>query len=179
MALLADTLASRALELNAIKLQPNDPFTWTSGYRMPIYNDNRLFLGDAADRKTIASGFAEVIRESGISFDVIAGTATAGIPHATTLADTLQAPLVYVRAQAKGHGLQNRIEGPLASGQSVLLIEDLVSTGKSSISAVQALRDAGATVTHCLAIFSYGFGASADAAAADTFVLTMALTILR
>ncbi|MCP4702055.1 MAG: orotate phosphoribosyltransferase [Gammaproteobacteria bacterium] len=173
---IAAALAARALHLQAIKLQPSDPFTWTSGYRMPIYNDNRLFLGSADDRKTIADGFAAVLADNKVEFDVIAGTATAGIPHATTLADLLRKPLIYVRSQAKGHGMQNRIEGPLKAGERVLLVEDLVSTGKSSISAAGALRDAGAELNCCLAIFSYGFAASAKAFSTANIALSVLLT---
>jgi orotate phosphoribosyltransferase len=149
-------IAEIALQLRAIKLNPTEPFTWASGYRMPIYNDNRLLLCSSEYRKLIAAGFADIIKNKNISLDVIAGTATAGIPHATTLADLLRLPLVYVRSSAKGHGLKNQVEGVLKEGQKTLVIEDLVSTGGSSVAAVESLRSAGGIVENCFSIFSYG-----------------------
>lgn len=150
-------LAEIALDLGAIKIAPDNPFTWASGARMPIYNDNRLLLGKCSHRTLIAEGFKALIDSKCIKTDVIAGTATAGIPHATTLANTLQCPLIYVRPTAKEHGMKNRIEGPLNPGQEVVVVEDLISTGGSVLKVVQALREAGARVRHCLGIFSYGF----------------------
>ncbi|MBC8282719.1 MAG: orotate phosphoribosyltransferase [Nitrospinae bacterium] len=150
-------LSRMALESGAIRLSPEKPFTWASGYKMPIYNDNRLLLGKAEYRSFISKLFAKFLEDSQQNMDVIAGTATAGIPHATTLADRLQKPLIYVRATAKSHGMGNQIEGPLTPGQKVLLIEDLISTGGSAINAVNAIRQAGGMVDHCLCIFSYGF----------------------
>ncbi len=150
-------LAEIALELGAIKIAPDNPFTWASGARMPIYNDNRLLLGNCSNRFLIAEGFKALIESNHIKTDVIAGTATAGIPHATTLANTLQCPLIYVRPTAKDHGMKNRIEGPLNPEQEVVVVEDLISTGGSVLKVVHALREAGAKVRHCLGIFSYGF----------------------
>ncbi len=152
-----EKLSRIALESGAIRLSPDDPFTWASGYKMPIYNDNRILLGKAEHRSFIAQLFAKYIGESINNLDVIAGTATAGIPHATTLADKLNKPLIYVRAAAKSHGMGNQIEGPLTEGQNVLLIEDLISTGGSAINAVNAIRKSEGIVEHCLCIFSYGF----------------------
>ena len=158
----AEALVKAALEIGAIKLKPKDPFTWASGYRMPIYNDNRLLLSNAESRLLVAQGFSEQIAAHNLSPDVIAGTATAGIPHATTLADYLKLPLSYVRSKAKEHGLQNRLEGAPISGKKVVLVEDLVSTGGSSLSALKAIREEGGEITHCLSIFSYGFPKAAD-----------------
>ena len=124
---------------------------------MPIYNDNRLLLGKAEYRSFIAQIFAKYSEASVDNVDVIAGTATAGIPHATTLADRLSKPLIYVRATTKSHGMGNQIEGPLVPGQKVLLIEDLISTGGSAINAVNAIREVGGIVENCFCIFSYGF----------------------
>ena len=150
-------LSKMALESGAIRLSPEKPFTWASGYKMPIYNDNRLLLGKAEYRSFISQIFAKYSEASVGKVDVIAGTATAGIPHATTLADRLSKPLIYVRAGTKSHGMGNQIEGPLSPGQNVLLIEDLISTGGSAINAVNAIRKAGGIIKHCFCIFSYGF----------------------
>ena len=150
-------LAKMALESGAIRLSPEKPFTWASGYKMPIYNDNRLLLGKAEYRSFISQIFSKFSEVSVNKMDVIAGTATAGIPHATTLADRLQLPLIYVRSAAKSHGMGNRIEGPLRQNQQVLVIEDLISTGGSAANAVTAIREAGGIVNHCFSIFSYGF----------------------
>lgn len=155
-------LAEAALELGAIKVDTENPFTWASGHRMPIYNDNRLLLGRHEHRKLVAKGFRAILESSGIEAEVIAGTATAGIPHATTLANDLGCPLIYVRPAAKEHGLKNQIEGPLASGQKVVVVEDLISTGGSVLKVVRALREKGAEVRHCLGIFSYGFPDTLD-----------------
>lgn len=160
-------IAKRALELEAIKLSPTAPFQWASGYWMPIYNDNRRLLADAATRSLIAEGFEACMEALEITYDNIAGTATAGIPHATTLADRLQAPLSYVRSSGKGHGLKNLIEGLGGSGTyqgaKVVLIEDLISTGGSSIKAIHAIREAEGLISYCLAIFTYGLQSSMDA----------------
>lgn len=153
----ASKLSRMALESGAVQLNVEKPFTWASGYKMPIYNDNRLLLGKAEYRSFISEIFLKFLDEVSMNIDVIAGTATAGIPHATTLADKMKKPLIYVRASAKSHGMGNQIEGPLKEGQNVLLIEDLVSTGGSAINAVNAIRKSGGIVDLCLCIFSYGF----------------------
>ena len=157
-------LAEKAFSLGAIKLSHEQPFQWASGYRMPIYNDNRQFLRDPSARRLIADGFAAVLEVLEVQPDWLAGTATAGIPHATTLADALKLPLAYVRSSGKDHGMKNQIEGlPHNSGfqgASVVVIEDLISTGGSSIEAVEAVVEAGATVPLCLAIFTYGLAAA-------------------
>lgn len=154
-------LISISLGINAVKLNTKNPFLWASGYYMPIYNDNRIFLQEKKYRELIADSFIEIMKDNNIKVDVIAGTSTSGIPLATTLADKLDLPLTYVRDKPKGHGLKNCIEGIPAEtgyqGKKVLLIEDLISTGGSSIKAVQAIRDADGNIDCCLSIFSYGF----------------------
>lgn len=152
----AKSLAQIALEIKAIKLDPVTPFTWASGYRMPIYNDNRLLLGNYKHRALISEGFQSIIETQQLPVEVIAGTSTAGISPGTTLADRLKLPFIYVRDKAKGHGMQNRIEGILTPGQKALMVEDLVSTGGSSIEAIKAVREAEGTLDNCLSIFSYG-----------------------
>jgi len=159
----AGELARIALSIGAIKLNPEKPFTWASGYRMPVYNDNRLLLGNAGHRLLVAQGMQAIVARENIPADVIAGTATAGIPPATSLANLLQTPLIYVRPKPKEHGMQNRIEGILKNDQHVVVIEDLISTGGSALKAVQAIRHAGADVAHCLCIFNYGFAEAAEA----------------
>lgn len=160
-------IATKALEMEAIRLSPEEPFQWASGYRMPIYNDNRRLLADCTARALVAEAFAAIVEKLPFVFDNIAGTATAGIPHATTLADRLGKPLSYVRSSGKDHGLKNLIEGLGADGsyhgQKVLLIEDLISTGGSSIKAVQAVREAQGDIAYCLAIFTYGLQTSVEA----------------
>lgn len=154
-------LISISLDIDAVKLNTKNPFLWASGYYMPIYNDNRIFLKEKSYRELIADSFISIMDDNEIKADVIAGTSTSGIPHATTLADKLNLPLTYVRDKPKGHGLTNRIEGIPAetgyNGKRVILIEDLISTGRSSIDAVQAIREAGGNIDACLSIFSYGF----------------------
>lgn len=153
----AQQLAKISLEIGAIKINPKEPFTWASGYRMPLYNDNRMLLGNADHRALIAQAMKAVIEKEDIRIDTIAGVATAGIPHATSLANLLKLPLIYVRSSPKEHGLKNQIEGILKTGQAVIVVEDLISTGGSAIKAVNAVREEGGVVEHCLGIFSYGF----------------------
>lgn len=154
------SIALKALELGAIRLSPNKPFCWASGYYMPIYNDNRTLLQSPETRKEIALSFKEILSYLNFDPDNIAGTSTAGIPHATTLSDLLYKPLSYVRSSNKDHGLKNQIEGlgreKSYGGKKVLLIEDLISTAGSSISAVKAIWEASGLVPYTLAIFSYG-----------------------
>jgi hypothetical protein len=163
----APLLIKTALEMEAIKLSIDEPFTWASGYKMPIYNDNRKFLQCAETRKQIALAFNKLLKVLNYSPSFIAGTATAGIPHATTLADLLSLPLSYVRQSNKTHGLCNVIEGLSKegsyNGKDVLVIEDLISTGMSSINACQAVREAGGKVPYCFAIFSYGMEKASEA----------------
>lgn len=147
-------LAKALLDIEAVTLAPNRPYTWASGLRSPIYCDNRLTLSSPAVRTLIADLLAERIKP--LQVDVIAGTATAGIPHAALVAERLGLPMVYVRGSAKAHGKGNQIEGRIQAGQRVVVIEDLLSTGMSSIEAAQAVEAAGATVVRIQAIFSYG-----------------------
>ncbi len=166
-------LAADLLSIGAVAFSPDRPFTWASGLLSPVYCDNRLTLGHPAIRRRITDGFAAAV--SDLHFDVVAGTATAGIPHAAWLADRLGLPMVYVRSAAKGHGRGRRVEGPLDPGARVVVVEDLVSTGMSSLSAVEGLRDEGAEVVALVAIFSYGLPAARDAVAragVDVRVLT-------
>ena len=149
-------VAELLLQIKAIKLSPQKPFTWASGILSPIYCDNRVLLSYPAIRNTIKNAFVE---KSGAfaGFDVVAGVATAGIPMGALLADALQKPFIYVRAKAKDHGRQNLIEGELQPGKKVLVVEDLISTGGSSLKAVEAVRENGGEVVGVLAIFSYQF----------------------
>jgi orotate phosphoribosyltransferase len=124
---------------------------------MPIYNDNRMFLGNWQHRQLISEGFAALIAENQLEVEVVGGTSTAGISPGTTLADRLKRPFIYIRDKKKGHGLENRVEGILLPKQRVLVIEDVVSTGGSSVSAVEGVRESGGSVGECLCIYSYGF----------------------
>ena len=173
-AALARSLARDLLSIGAVMLAPDAPFTWASGRLAPIYCDNRLTLAHPAVRARICTGFADVIAQHGYAPDVVAGTATAGIPHAAWLADRLALPMAYVRSKPKAHGRGNQIEGRVESGQGVVLVEDLVSTGGSSLEAVEALRQAGTEVAAVVAIFSYGLAVAAEAfAAADVPLHTL------
>ena len=154
-------IARDLLRIGAVALRPDAPFTWASGRLSPVYTDNRLALSYPDVRDRIADGLVALARP--FAADAVAGTATAGIPHATLVADRLGLPLCYVRAKAKDHGRQNRIEGQVTAGQRVVVVEDLVSTGGSVLGAAEALREAGAVPVAVLAVFSYGF-AEADAA---------------
>lgn len=164
---LAKEIALSALTIGAIKLNPENPFTWASGYRMPIYNDNRMFLESWEYRSQIEIGFQYIIQRENIPYDCIAGTATAGIPHATSLANRLKCQMCYIRSKPKEHGLRNQIEGIDSdkdlAGKNVIVIEDLISTGGSSAKAVQAVRDAHGNVSYCLSIFSYGLDKADEA----------------
>lgn len=151
-------IARSLLEIGAVALRADPPFRWASGRLAPIYCDNRLLMHHPDRRRRVAERFAAAIRDRGWEPEVIAGTATAGIPHAAWLADLLELPMVYVRGAAKDHGKGRRIEGLLEPGRRAVLIEDLVSTGGSSIDAAQALVEAGAELLGVAAIFTYGLG---------------------
>ncbi len=153
----AQRVASALLDIGAIRLRPGEPFTWSSGWKSPIYCDNRLALSYPGIRTFIKDALAARIREAFPGVGAIAGVATAGIPQGALVADALALPFVYVRAKPKEHGMGNAIEGELSAGQKVVVIEDLVSTGGSSLKAVDALRQAGAEVLGMAAIFTYGF----------------------
>lgn len=150
-------IAESLLKIKAVKLSPRDPFTWASGWKSPIYCDNRQTLSFPEVRLLIRDEFVRNIREKFANSEVIAGVATGGIAHGALVAEALGLPFIYVRSASKGHGLQNKVEGYLEKGQKVIVIEDLVSTGKSSLDAVEALRAAGAEVIGMAAIFTYGF----------------------
>lgn len=146
-------IAEALLKIEAVTLSPNEPYTWSSGLKSPIYCDNRLTLSYPEVRNQIVEALVDAVRP--LDADVIAGTATAGIPHATLLADRLGLPLIYVRSSAKGHGKGNRIEGRFDPGARVVVIEDLLSTGLSSLEAAQAVKQAGGDVIQIQAIFTY------------------------
>lgn len=148
-------IAAALLEIEAVSLQPETPFTWSSGLKSPIYCDNRLTLSYPDVRRKVAEGLKNLIVEKFPDADVIAGTATAGIPHAAWVSELLNLPMSYVRSKAKGHGKGNQIEGRVTKGQKVVVVEDLISTGGSVIEAVQALREAGCEVLGVVAIFTY------------------------
>jgi len=149
-------IAEKLLEINAVALRPQDPFTWTSGLKSPIYCDNRLTLSYPEVRKEIAKGLQNLILENFPGAEVIAGTATAGIPHAAWVSELMDMPMCYVRSKAKGHGKGNQIEGKVEKSQKVVVVEDLISTGGSVITAVQALREEGCEVLGVVSIFTYG-----------------------
>ena len=155
-------VAEFLLQIKAIKLQPNNPFTWASGWKSPIYCDNRITLSHPAVRTYIRQKLSALIQEEYGTVDVIAGVATAGIPQGVLVAQELGLPFIYVRSKAKEHGTGSLIEGEIVQGQRVVVIEDLISTGKSSLQAVDALRDAGLSVAGLVAIFTYGFKQADD-----------------
>ncbi len=159
----AEQIAVALLQIGAIALRPHQPFTWTSGIRSPIYCDNRLTMSYPEIRELIADGFAQLIRDKYPDADVIAGTATAGIPHAAWVSQKLNLPMIYIRDKAKGHGKENLIEGSLRPGQKVIVIEDLISTGGSSLKSALAVNEAGGRALAVLAIFSYELAKSEEA----------------
>ena len=154
---IAKKTAELLLQINAIKLQPNNPFTWASGWKSPIYCDNRVVLSYPQIRNYVRETLARQIEELYGKPDVIAGVATGAIGIGALVADYLNLPFVYVRPEAKKHGRQNQVEGYLEKGQTVVVVEDLISTGKSSLNAVKALQKAEANIKGMVAIFSYGF----------------------
>ena len=168
-------LAKELLAIEAVALRPNDYFTWTSGIKSPIYCDNRITMSYPSIRREIAAGMVEVIKEKYPAVEVVAGTATAGIPHAAWVSELLDLPMIYVRDSAKKHGKTNQIEGRVLEGQKVVIIEDLISTGLSSLKVAKALREAGAEVLGVVAIFSYELKKAQDAfedAGVDYITLT-------
>ena len=160
MTTIASQIANRLLEIKAIKLQPNNPFTWASGWKSPIYCDNRITLSHPSLRSKITDYLVQVIKESFPETNCVAGVATAGIPQGALVADRLDLPFIYVRSKPKSHGMENLIEGKLIPGQKVIVIEDLISTGGSSLKAVEAIREAGGEVDGLLSTFNYGFEAA-------------------
>ena len=160
-------IAKHLLDIEAVALRPNDYFTWTSGIKSPIYCDNRITMSYPVIRREIAVGMSEVIKAKFPEVEVVAGTATAGIPHAAWVSEVLDLPMIYVRDSAKKHGKTNQIEGRLLEGQKVVIIEDLISTGLSSLKVAKALEEAGAVVLGVVAIFSYELKKAQDAFEAD------------
>ena len=155
-------IAQNLLQIKAIKLNIKKPYIWASGWKSPIYCDTRITLSYPAIRTYIRQEFVNIIADDFGDIDLIAGVATGGIAHGALVAQDLGLPFAYVRNESKGHGLANRIEGVIESGRSVIVIEDLVSTGGSSLKAVEALREAGANVKGLLSIFNYGFAISEE-----------------
>ncbi len=155
------SLAQKLLQIKAIRLNLQKPFTWASGIKSPIYCDNRVILSYPEIRNLVKKGLVDLSKE--FDFDVVAGVATAGIAHGALLADALEKPFIYVRSKKKGHGRQNLIEGHLEQGTKVLMVEDLISTGGSCIKAIEGVREAGGEVVGVLALFTYGFQESIDA----------------
>lgn len=161
---MAKEIAKSLLDIEAVTLSPNDLFTWSSGIKSPIYCDNRVTLGYPEVRNAIRDGLIKLINEKFEDVEIISGTATAGIPHAAYISEKMELPMNYVRSKSKSHGKQNQIEGAKSEGKKVVVVEDLISTGGSSVTAVDALKEAGAEVLGVVAIFTYGL-AKAD----DTF----------
>lgn len=156
-------VAKYLLDIHSVELQPNSPFTWASGWKSPIYTDNRKTLSYPEVRNFIRDKFAEIIKAQYPDVEVIAGVATGAIAVGVLVAELLNLPFVYVRSSSKNHGLENQVEGVIKEGQKVVVIEDLVSTGMSSLKAVDALRGKNCNVMGMLAIFTYGFGAAEEA----------------
>lgn len=158
---LQQKIITTALRIGAIKIRPDNPFTWASGYRMPVYNDNRMLLAYPGTRPMVIAGLHRLLKYEGIQPEYIAGTATAGIPWGAVLAHELELPFAYIRDKPKDHGLMNRIEGLDSdkdfNNAKVIVVEDLISTGGSSANAVQAAQEAKGNVYSCLSIFNYGF----------------------
>lgn len=159
---IAAKVADKLLEIQAIRLQPDQPFTWASGWKSPIYCDNRLSLSFPEVRTMIKNNLVDSISHYFQNVEAIAGVATAGIPQGALIANELGLPFVYVRSKPKGHGMENMIEGKITPGQKVVIVEDLVSTGGSSLKAAEDLKNAGFVVLGMVAIFSYGFEVAAQ-----------------
>lgn len=155
--------AEKLLQAGSVKLRPSKPFTWASGWKSPIYCDNRKLLSLPFTRDFIKSELANAVFEKFADADVVAGVATAGIPWGAVVADQLKLPFIYVRPKPKEHGLGNQIEGEVASGQRVVVVEDLVSTGNSSLQVVEVLRQAGISVAGMISIFNYRFDVAQEA----------------
>ncbi len=156
------TVAKNLLDIKAVSLQPNDPFTWASGIKSPIYCDNRLVLSFPEKRSVVVQGFVELIQKEYSEAEVIVGTATAGIPWGAMVADKMEKPFGYVRSSNKTHGKGNKIEGKIEKGAKVVVVEDLISTGGSVKDVILSLREAGAEVLGVVAIFTYLLPASSE-----------------
>lgn len=166
MSITKETIAKDLLSIKAVFLKPQDPFTWASGIKSPIYCDNRLTLSFPKVRSDVENGLAEAVKKYYPDADVLMGTSTAGIAHAAITATILDMPMGYVRSGHKDHGRQNQIEGKLEEGQKVVVIEDLISTGGSVLEVVDVLREAGAEVLGIISIFTYGLQKGIDRLAA-------------
>ena len=160
------TIAEALLAIKAVFFRPDDPFTWASGIKSPVYCDNRLILTAPKQRKIVEQAIADTVKKNYPECEVLMGTSTAGIAHAAIAASILDMPMGYVRSDAKDHGRQNQIEGKLEKGQKVVVIEDLISTGGSVIEVVNVLREAGAEVLGIVSIFTYGMQKGLDRLAA-------------
>jgi len=156
------TVAKILLELDAVTLNSKKPFRYASGILSPVYTDCRVLMAYPAKRRQIRDFYIDAIKNSGVKFDVVAGTATAGIPHAAWIADKLNLPMVYVRGKAKDHGKENLMEGIIKKGQKVIVIEDLISTGESAINSVDAVRKAGGEISYVFSIITYGMQKAED-----------------
>jgi orotate phosphoribosyltransferase len=167
----AKKIAEYLLQIKAIKLQPSNPFTWASGWKSPIYCDNRKTLSYPVVRSYIRDSFVWNVKKLYPQAELIAGVATGAIAHGALAADKLGLPFIYVRSEAKGHGLGNQIEGYFEKGQKVIVIEDLISTGGSSLNAVRALKESECDVLGMIAIFTYGFKKATDSFTAEKCVL--------
>jgi len=168
-------VAEKLLQINAVKLNPQNPFTWASGWKSPIYCDNRKILSYPHVRDFIKSEMTNAVFSEFPDAQVIAGVATAGIPHGALIADLLSLPFIYVRSKPKEHGMGNQIEGVLEAGQKVVVIEDLISTGKSSMEAVIAIQAAGGEVIGLTSVFTYGFQL-AEKVFSDAGIKTLSLS---
>ncbi len=158
----SETVAKILLELNAVTLNPKKPFKYASGIISPVYTDCRVLMAYPSKRKKVRDLYIDAIDKSGVKFDVVAGTATAGIPHASWIAEKLNLPMVYVRGKAKDHGKENLMEGIIKKGQKAIVIEDLVSTGESAINSVKAVRAAGGEISYVFSIITYGTEKAAE-----------------
>lgn len=168
-------IAKALLDIEAVSLRPEQPYIWASGIESPIYCDNRILMAYPDKRSLVAGAFQSLIQNEFLEVEAIAGTATAGIPHAAWVSDNMKLPMLYVRSKAKGHGKSNQVEGRKVEQQKVVVIEDLISTGGSSVEAVKALKNEGFIVLGVVAIFTYGFQKSIDTfkqAGIDFFTLT-------
>ena len=170
-----EQLIKDLIEIKAVEVRTENPFVWTSGIQSPIYCDNRKTIGHYPVRRNIANGMVELIKANFPDAEIIGGTATAGIPHSTSVADTLELPLVYFRSKPKEHGTKSAIEGDFQKGQKIVIVEDLISTGGSVLQAVEYAREAGMEVLGVVAIFSYELGKATDAfAGADVTCVSIA-----
>lgn len=152
---MADKVAEILLKVNAVMLRTKPPFRWTSGILSPIYTDNRILMSYPREREFIVNSFIKLIKKNKIKFDAFAGTATAGIPWAAWLSQKLKKPMVYVRSESKNHGKENLVEGIVEEGKKYIVVEDLISTGGSSVNTINAMRDKNGIVEYCIAIFTY------------------------